>query len=142
MIKIPSLSNHKRETSGMRPAALSGSRCDLLWKQHGKDGETTWSWKSFKKSTKHPAVASLILRTLHTVSFLVITKGSLPAHCVIWGAADVQTYLTGQELTTVIFWGVSTGWPTAFTAHAGNHPACHRMAQELTHTIRSGHTLA
>lgn len=76
MIKISSLSNCKRETSGMRPAALSGSRCDLLWKQHGKDRETTWSWKGFKKSTKYPAVASLILRTLH--SFLSCNYKGLP----------------------------------------------------------------
>lgn len=54
---------------------------------------------------KYPAVASLILRTLHTISVLINKKTFLLAHFIIRGAAKMQTHLTGWEFTSVIFPG-------------------------------------
>ena len=54
---------------------------------------------------KYPAVASLILRTLHTISVLINKKSFLLAHFIIRGAAKMQTHLTGWEFTSVIFPG-------------------------------------
>lgn len=74
---------------------------------------------------KYPAVASLILRTLHTISVLINKKSFLLAHFIIRGAAKMQTHLTGWEFTSVIFpgslaqWGPWAAWGTAAcTAHA------------------------
>lgn len=54
---------------------------------------------------KYPAVASLILRTLHTISVLINKKSFLLAHFIIRGAAKMQTHLMGWEFTSVIFPG-------------------------------------
>lgn len=129
MIKNSSLSNCKSETSGIKPIALSVSRCDLLWKQQRKDRETTQSRKSFKKHMKYPAVACLILRTLHTISVRVNKKSFLTAHFVIRVAAKMQTHLRGWELTPVIFLGCL----------ARQGPTAHRplgLPQELSHMLQ------
>lgn len=55
---------------------------------------------------KYPAVASLILRTLHTISVLINKKSFLLAHFITRGAAEMQTHLKGWEFTSVIFPGV------------------------------------
>lgn len=59
---------------------------------------------------KYPAVASLILRTLHTISVLINKKSFLLAHFIIRGAAKMQTHLTGLEFTSVIFPGSLAQW--------------------------------
>lgn len=59
---------------------------------------------------KYPAVASLILRTLHTISVLINKKSFLLAHFIIRGAAKVQTHLTGWEFTSMIFPGSQAQW--------------------------------
>lgn len=59
---------------------------------------------------KYPAVASLILRTLHTISVLINKKSFLLAHFIIRGAAKMQTHLPGWEFTSVIFPGSPAQW--------------------------------
>lgn len=72
---------------------------------------------------KYPAVASLILRTLHTISVLINKKSFLPAHFIIRGAAKMQTHLTGWESTAVIFPG-SPGQRGPRVGYGGVIAAC------------------
>lgn len=73
---------------------------------------------------KYPAVASLILRTLHTISVLINKKSLLLAHFIIRGAAKMQTHLTGWEFTSGIFPGSpAQRGPWALTACAAHAPA-------------------